>query len=181
MRSFVFACVALGLVLPAVGHSDADQLKLVALHLQDTTTGLPAENQTVLIKGKPDRAWYSPRVFFHGVFSTQPDNDISVVAVTDKAGFVQIVDLPAGSYQVKAIVPRGEPVPVLLKAADTSDGGFVVGESYVGGQPGTTFTLKPGYKYTKFTGRMTVPEDLKIEESLWPVIKRKPVAPDLNK
>ena len=95
----------LALVLFFLGLSEAQQLRLVEGEL--SYGGKPLANRAILLEGREVVTWFDFLRFW------ETSSKIATIAVTDKRGFFQVVDLPAGEYTLK-LVRAGEE-PLLLK------------------------------------------------------------------
>jgi len=105
---FAIVLVLVGLSLTLAWESQAQSVKLVNGQLSDAND-VPLSNQTILIEGRKKLQWVN-------AWGLWGNNTVKFRAITDQKGFVQIVDLPAGTYDMKLVVPGG--APTLLKKLD---------------------------------------------------------------
>ncbi len=122
------------LLLILIWPTHAEPLKLVHAKLVDQSGG-PLVNQTVLIEGTKQPQWYT-------AWGLIGEKSVRVISVTDTKGYLQVVDLPAGTYTMKLVAPGFEHKPI------------------------KNFTLDASYKNVEFTGKVVVPEGFKFEKWL---------------
>jgi hypothetical protein len=135
MKRAVSVTVVLLLVLVLFWSAHAESLKLVQGTLLDNA-GAPLVNQTVVIEG-----WAENAVFDALPFLAFPRRHVKVLAVTDKRGSLQIVDLPAGKYTMKMLGADGWLKPI------------------------RDLPLERGYKTKSFTEKLNLSENLSIQKS----------------
>jgi hypothetical protein len=144
-----FATATFGFLLSSgwAATAESQEVKRFQATLVDAA-GIPVPNQAVVIEG------VAVNYTFFGLLTKK--EAVQVIAVTDSSGLLQIVDLPAGSYEMKAVVPSTDSIANTIKVrlkehawgattfrADTS--------------PGTAaFQLEQGYKEKAFTGIVNV-------------------------
>jgi len=131
MRQLLVVLAILAVLLAGnlwTGH--AQELKLVNANLFDKN-GAPLANQSIVIEGTKTPRWSNAWGFFG-------DNNLKLNAITDKKGYVQMVDMPPGRYTMKLVVSGAEPRKL------------------------ETFDLTPGYKIKNITvTNVAVPTDEK--------------------
>jgi len=76
--------------------------------VQTSETGMPVKNQPVVIEGHSN--WTT---IDYIKFWQKPSKEIRVHAVTDDQGTFQVLNLPAGTYTLKALRIGEEPVPII--------------------------------------------------------------------
>ncbi len=120
MRRIVLVLFVSVLVLALFGPGQTQSLKLAKGQLL-YADGAPAANRAILVEGSSDDYWYRPSWLFSG-------DTVKLVGFTDDGGYIEIVDLPPGSYTMKLVVSGTEPVPIKTfrlnrgyKAADISE------------------------------------------------------------
>ena len=108
MRRIVLVAVLalLATVSVAVWESRSEVLRLAEGNL--TWDGAPLANQTLVIEGTVERSW----PFKWLLFNNEPEK-FSRLVITDGNGYVQLVDMPAGTYTIKLVRPgAAKPVPI---------------------------------------------------------------------
>lgn len=120
-------------------------VKRVDAYLLDDT-GAPLANQAVIFEGTktPTSFWWGWRVW-----QAHQGEKVKVVAVTDSKGFVQVVNMPPGTYTLKLVRPGEEPIPV------------------------KTFELDATYANYKVEEKVQFKEGFQFKESLRPEVLRK--------
>ena len=112
----------------------AQDLKLVDANLFNKD-GAPLANQSILIEGTKTPRWSNAWGFVG-------DNNLKLHAITDKKGYVQMVDMPPGNYTMKLVQPGAVGPPVTVGS----------------------FTLKPGYGHTKYDFSAKLDDKWKLDE-----------------
>jgi len=79
----------------------ADSLKLLNATVVDQN-GEPVANRSIIIEGKKQPTWANGWGFIG-------NREVKSLAITDKNGYVQMVDMPPGHYTMKLVVPGAEP------------------------------------------------------------------------
>jgi hypothetical protein len=100
-RTSIVLLVLAGLGLASLQPGFADSLKLVNATVVDQN-GEPVANRSILIEGKKQPA-------FSNGWGYIGNQTVKSLAITDKKGYVQMVDMPPGQYTMKLLVPGGEP------------------------------------------------------------------------